>query len=551
MVWMHFSLRTIKSSGKRNVLGGINSAGLVVVLWFMLSWLRPIRGLLLESPLYKSSPVKLLSQRKVSDEACLSSARLLYHSPSASFTSLRSSSSSSNNNMTPSQPLTEKQEDTMPSSLARKVTPAQLVECGERLRAGDLVAFPTETVYGLGCHALDPDAVHKVFAAKERPLTDPLIVHVADTEDALKLWAQISNNSGDDDDDDSSSETKSYNIQILQTLCDAFWPGPLTLVAPAAPQVPSIIMANTGFVACRFPLHPLAQALIKEAKVPIAAPSANKFGHVSPTQANHVMDDLGQENVWVLEDYNDTVVPSDKTSNNNSNNIVGVACQVGVESTVAKLEVVPSTDGNSNHNSPQYSYALTVLRQGAISVQDLATCLENAGRTDVNVASLSSRTVEETEATVAPGQTVKHYSPRIPSFLLSRDLIAAVSAATTQSEKDKDEWIQLLQHSIVLDFGGRLAPWKSMAKEYRDMSPSADSSQAAQCVFEALRWAERINAEAKFIVFPQVVPPLDSSLSASFTEDALTLALHDRLTRAASGVVLDSVGSIREHVIMG
>lgn len=372
------------------------------------------------------------------------------------------------------------------AAIARKVTPDALVECGARLRQGNLVAFPTETVYGLGCHALDPVAVQKVFDAKERPLTDPLIVHVADTKDALELWHDKG--------------------PLLEALCQEFWPGPLTLVSKAAPAVPDIIMANTGYVACRYPLHPLAQRLIREAKVPIAAPSANKFGHVSPTRADHVLDDLGKEDVWVLEDNID-----------NDNN--KPSCQVGVESTVAKL------DDNTQ--------TLTVLRQGAISVKELKECLVKAGYPNADVASLSDRTVEETQATVAPGQTIKHYSPRIPSFLVATNL--------TDSQDYSQLCTSLLKESIVLDFGGRLAAQgKQFARRYRDLSPSGDSKEAAQCVFDALRWAERIDDEAKYIVFPRV--------ANAKTQDALTLALHDRLTRAASGVVLDSLESLQQHV---
>jgi len=401
---------------------------------------------------------------------------------------------------------------TKASMVARRVTRAQLVECGDRLRRGDLVAFPTETVYGLGCHALDPSAVQKVFEAKERPLTDPLIVHVAQTQDALKLWVP-----------------HDESIRILQILCDEFWPGPLTLVAPAAPQVPSIIMADTGFVACRCPMHPLAQSLLQEARVPIAAPSANKFGHVSPTQADHVLDDLGQENVWVLED-------TERTSPEEA------ACQIGVESTVAKLEI--NTKEKTNSQLLQQRYTLTVLRQGAISIKQMATCLEKAGRSDVDVTGLSCRMVEETEATVAPGQSIKHYSPRIPSFLLGPDLITEVDCAN--QDKGEDEWNHLLQQSIILDFGGRLAAWKSTAKQYRDLSPSSDSSQAAQCVFEALRWAERIDESATYIIFPQVASNFHDSCQ---DYDALTLALNDRLTRAASGVVLDSLVSVQNLLV--
>ena len=169
---------------------------------------------------------------------------------------------------------------------AKLVSLDSLEDCGARLRRGDLVAFPTETVYGLGCNALDPEAIIKVFQAKERPLTDPLITHVTNNEVAYNLW---------------DAESSSLEGKVLRLLCEKFWPGPLTLVAKAAPHVPSILMANTGYVACRAPQHSISIALINAAEVPIAAPSANKFGHVSPTRANHVWDDLLHEDVWIVD----------------------------------------------------------------------------------------------------------------------------------------------------------------------------------------------------------------------------------------------------------
>jgi hypothetical protein len=122
-------------------------------------------------------------------------------------------------------------------------------QCGERLRQGGLVAFPTETVYGLGCNALDPSAIIKVFEAKERPLTDPLITHVTENQVAFNLWAADINNS--------------LEGKALQSLCKHFWPGPLTLVAKAAPEVPPTLMANTGFCACRSPQHPISHCSYK------------------------------------------------------------------------------------------------------------------------------------------------------------------------------------------------------------------------------------------------------------------------------------------------
>lgn len=374
---------------------------------------------------------------------------------------------------------------TTSSSAATKSVQAKLVSrreldaCGERLRQGELVAFPTETVYGLGCHALDEAAIHKVFAAKERPLTDPLIVHVPSFADASKLWEQ-----------------QQTSRQVLETLCLHFWPGPLTLVAKAAPEVvPQIVMAHTGFVACRSPQHALAQELLQVAQVPIAAPSANKFGHVSPTRAQHVWDDLLHENVWIVED-------DDESENH-------VSCNVGVESTVAKLTSNESGGGG----------VVTVLRQGAISAQQLQDCLQKAGLSDAYRVELNTKkATADHVATVAPGQTIRHYSPNIPSYMVTKKCI--------DSTADVDR----LSSAVVIDYGGRLAAWKPHTLAYRDLSPSGKSEEAAQAVFETLRWAERVEG-GSLVLFPQLED----------TSEPLMLAVQDRLTRAASGVSIDSL----------
>ena len=359
--------------------------------------------------------------------------------------------------------------------LARKVSPDDLEECGARLRNGDLVAFPTETVYGLGCHALDPLAVAKVFAAKERPLTDPLIVHVTSTSDAQRLWA---------------ASPTSPEGQAQQILCEAFWPGPLTLVARASSDVPPLVMANTGFVACRAPSHPLARQLIDAAQVPIAAPSANKFGHVSPTRAHHVWDDLQYEDVWIMD------APS--------------VCDVGVESTVAKMEFDDYGTGK-----------IVVLRQGAVSGRDLESCLQKAGLGDKITVTLSTRkATTEDVATVAPGQCYRHYSPDIPSYILSSRYENSPSRTN-------------LSTTVIIDFNRKLVSFKGATLAYRDLSASGDSSEAAQSLFETLRWAEQVEGASR-IIFPE--------LEVTDKTDALTLALKDRLTRAASGVIIDCLG---------
>lgn len=163
----------------------------------------------------------------------------------------------------------------------------------ELIRAGRLVAFPTETVYGLGANALDAAAVQRIFEAKGRPLTSPLIVHVASIDAARDL--------------------ASAWPEVAERLARAFWPGPLTLVLPKSPRVPDLVTAGLPSVGIRMPAHPVALALIEAAGVPIAAPSANRFTELSPTTAAHVRESLGNRVDLILD---------------------GGPCRVGIESTV-------------------------------------------------------------------------------------------------------------------------------------------------------------------------------------------------------------------------
>jgi L-threonylcarbamoyladenylate synthase len=181
----------------------------------------------------------------------------------------------------------------------------------ELIRAGRLVAFPTETVYGLGANALDAQAVARIFAAKGRPATSPLIVHVASVEMAREL----------------ASEWPA----AAETLARRYWPGPLTLVVRKQPQVPGVVTAGLGTVGLRMPSHPIALELIRQSGVPIAAPSANPFSRISPTTAAHVREGLGEAADLILD---------------------GGPTQVGIESTVLSLAGTP-----------------TLLRPGMISQQ--------------------------------------------------------------------------------------------------------------------------------------------------------------------------------------
>ena len=220
-------------------------------------------------------------------------------------------------------------------------------EASEVIKNGGLVAFPTETVYGLGANALDPIAVAKIFTVKERPSFDPLIVHIADIADIKRL-------------------TKSEDPRVY-ALAQKFWPGPLTIVLPKSDIVPDIVTSGLPTVGIRMPNNNIALELIKLSGCPVSAPSANKFGRISPTRAEHVKKQLPEVDC-VLD---------------------GGPASVGIESTVITLD----------------NEGFIILREGFITAADLLKVLP---------ASLSK--VAE-HAPASPGLLKSHYSPLKPIFI--------------------------------------------------------------------------------------------------------------------------------------
>lgn len=218
------------------------------------------------------------------------------------------------------------------------------------LTAGEVVAIPTETVYGLAANAYDETAVRKIFAAKGRPQDNPLIVHIASFNELFDLVAEVP--------------------EAAKKLADAFWPGPLTVILPKSDKIPDAVSAGLSTVAVRFPAHPVAQAVIKAAGVPLAAPSANRSGSPSPTNAKTVLDDMDGRIPLILD---------------------GGSSEVGVESTVITLATpVPR-----------------VLRPGGVTVEQLREVL---GEVSVDDAVLHR--LKDGETAASPGMKYKHYAPR-------------------------------------------------------------------------------------------------------------------------------------------
>lgn len=226
----------------------------------------------------------------------------------------------------------------------------------ELIQAGEIVAIPTETVYGLAANAYDPEAVLKIFQAKQRPSFDPLIVHVHSVEQALEVT-------------DMGRMGEEVQAQA-KALMQRFWPGPLTLVLPKDPRVPDLVTSGLDTVAVRMPAHPMALALLQKLDFPLSAPSANPFGYVSPTTAQHVQDQLGGKVPYILD---------------------GGSCTVGVESTIIGWEAE--------------SKGWVLYRPGGTPLEEIEDAIGQVPKARKKVMPVS------------PGTLESHYAPSKPVLI--------------------------------------------------------------------------------------------------------------------------------------
>ncbi len=233
------------------------------------------------------------------------------------------------------------------------------IKAAELLRNNEVVAIPTETVYGLGGNAYSPIAVNKIFEAKGRPTDNPLIVHISEFDEIYDLVSEVPENA--------------------RKLAQAFWPGPLTIILPKSEKVPFCTTGNLNTVAVRCPSHTIARKLIKITGLPIAAPSANISGKPSPTKAQHVFEDLNGKIPFIID---------------------GGDCEEGVESTVITLATP----------TPR------LLRPGNVTLKQLKSVL---GQVDVDDAVLNP--LKNTEKASSPGMKYKHYSPNAKITLVKGD----------------------------------------------------------------------------------------------------------------------------------
>jgi L-threonylcarbamoyladenylate synthase len=293
---------------------------------------------------------------------------------------------------------------------------AGVLRAAELLREGGTVAFPTETVYGLGANALDSAAVGRIFAAKERPGWDPVIVHVCNREMVGRV-----------------ASVESGLAAKVEALLAAFWPGPLTLLLPRTAAVPDAVTAGRALVGVRMPSHPVALELIRKAGVPVAAPSANRFGRTSPTTAAHVLEDLDGRIDAVLD---------------------GGATTVGVESTVLDVG------------------AMMIYRPGAVTAEMIESVAGEVKVFQAKAVDLSSAP----ESLPSPGVGLRHYAPRARLVL--------VEAPT------KDALVESIERYGQSDALGVMLPdgWDaSSASQTYKWGPWGDNDALARRLFAGLR----------------------------------------------------------------
>lgn len=331
-----------------------------------------------------------------------------------------------------------------------------LEQAGALLRAGEVVGIPTETVYGLAANALNPQAVARIFQAKGRPQDNPLIVHIADVNDLGSIAAVVP--------------------EQAKQLADAFWPGPLTIILPKQDRIPMVTSGGLDTVGIRFPSHPLAQAIIRAAGVPLAAPSANLSGRPSTTTAQHVMEDLNGKIAAVVE---------------------GGACSVGVESTVVSL----------CGEFPR------LLRPGGISLEQLRSVL---GRVDVDRA--LTEKIDDTEKVSAPGMKYRHYAPKAP--------VTVVLGTPEQTTAYICAQMKCLpqEHFGVLAYTDCAEAFRSSAV-VEPFGNSDDMAEQAREVFDALR---RFDSTPCTRIFAQCPPSV-----------GIGLAVANRIKKAAGFRIID------------
>lgn len=337
--------------------------------------------------------------------------------------------------------------------------PANIAKAAELIKKGGVVAFPTETVYGLGADVFNEKAVCRVFEIKKRPDFDPLIVHVSNAAEAAQIFKEV----------------PAEAVRLMKL----FWPGPLTLVLPKKNTVPDLVTAGLDTVAVRVPQHAVALDFLRACGCPVAAPSANLFGHTSPTTAMAVFEDLG--------DAPDMVLDGGQTS-------------VGIESTVVKIE----------------NGCAVILRPGAVTAEDIKRIMPVSPAAGPSPA----------KGLESPGLLASHYAPWTPLALMDKPFEAfctQLQATHAGGEAGEKPWPRM----GLLLFGeppkASMQNFSGLFEAIEILSAKKDLSEAASNLFKAMRKLDKMS--------------LDFIIAEPVTDGGLGVAIMDRLFKAAAGHV--------------
>ena len=344
-----------------------------------------------------------------------------------------------------------------------------LVNCSKYLKNGAIVAFPTETVYGLGGNAFDENAIKKIYLVKERPTTDPLIIHI-DSVSRLIEWNLV--------------DLTELEFEIVKKFADKFWPGPLTMILKSSKNIPNLVTAGSGFIGIRIPNNNLALSLIKNSNLPIAAPSANKFGHISPTLISHVENNFKNQNiinepVYILE--ND------------------VKCEIGIESTIIKF--------NNNFSE------IDILRLGYFTSEDLKEIFN--GKINYNPEYKNSD-----ESPKSPGQFVKHYATNCDTYYI------------TINDTNQILNLESSKEHAIINIGNEIFDIKNKFGYYDNLSENNDVEEAIKNYYEKLYKFEIQNLGQ----FTKLFIIVNSNI-----KDIKYESLIDRIYRSSSGKKIDLV----------
>lgn len=335
------------------------------------------------------------------------------------------------------------------------LAPSDLREAAEFIREGKLVAFPTETVYGLGGNAYDSTASARIYAAKGRPSDNPLIVHISEFEEIKPLVKELPD--------------------VAKALADRFWPGPLTMILDKSDAIPKETTGGLDTVAIRMPSHIIANMLIKEAGVPIAAPSANASGRPSTTKAEHVIEDLSGRIDMIID---------------------GGSSDIGLESTIVDLTVKPAL----------------ILRPGYITIEMLREVIPDI---EYDRAVLK-RIKDDTIVAKAPGMKYRHYAPKgeLTIYEGAPEKVAAIIKEEAAKKLAQGHTVGILTSDELA------ANYKDMGDLYiKDVGSRDNEIEIAAGLFDALRYFDEVNAEYIY--------------AESFTEGGIGQAIMNRLMKAA------------------